>query len=122
VCLCVCVCMCVCVCVCVRACVCVCVYVCLCLCLSVGARSYMFTSSHLSLRVSVKHVQVCACLQRRVRRTIGHVGWLHCGECNAQSRRIRLCLAGGSAPMRRQAPIQCPEEDHDGLSTQAAPH
>ena len=23
---------------------------------------------------------------------------LHCGECNAQSRRIRLCLAGGSAP------------------------
>jgi hypothetical protein len=28
---------------------------------------------------------------------------LHCGECNAQSRRIRRCLARGSAPTSRRA-------------------
>ncbi len=54
VCVCVCVvCVCVCVCACVCACVCVSVYVCVCLCMCEGACSYTFTSSHLSLRVSV---------------------------------------------------------------------
>ena len=59
----------------------------------------------------------------RVRRTIGHVGCSTAASENAQSRRIRLALLKG--PPRRgdaRAPIHCPAEDYDGLSTQAAPH
>ncbi len=56
--------------------------------------------------------------QQGLRRTIGQCRLLHCGERNAQSRRIRLALPEG--PPRRadeRAPIHCPAEDHDGMGS-----